>query len=165
MKSRKQLFADLRKKPEDPDLLSEIASSYYKEANYKKAYVYDRRAWLCNRNNTIHITNLAADLEMLGWLEDAIKLSKWVLTWSIERICRHTNVSTSRAMTIKNDCRFRVSYCYYKLEQHSLARRYLNLYFKIKKRDKLPSDLTHDHQKEFWRSLNLDGKMKIWETE
>ncbi|MGO4290584.1 hypothetical protein [Chitinophaga sp. RAB17] len=165
MKTRRQLFAALKKAGEDPDILCEIAASYYGEQNFKKAYVYDRRAWMCNRKNAIHMANLSADLEMLGWYEDAITLSKGIINWKIEKICKYTNVDVRRAKSIKNDCRYRISLSYYKLEDESMARRYLNLYFKIKKRDNLTTFISNKNQKGHWRDLHLEGKMKIWKED
>lgn len=162
MKTRRQLFAALKKAGEDPDILSLIAASYYDEKNFKKAYVYDRRAWMCNRKNAIHLANLGADLSMMGWHEKAIILSKGIINWKIEKICKYTNVDIGRAKSIKNDCRFRLSLIYYKLGEDSMARRYLNLFFKIKKRDKLITFISNDNQKGHWRDLNLEGKMKVW---
>lgn len=166
MKTRRQLFAALKKAGEDPDILCEIAASYFREENYKKAYVYDRRAWMCNRKNAIHMANLSADLGMLGWHEKEIILSKGIINWRIEKICKYTNVDVKRAKSIKNDCRFRLSITYYKLREDNMARRYLNLYFKIKKRDKLTTFIPNDDQKGHWRDLHLEGKIrKIWKED
>jgi tetratricopeptide (TPR) repeat protein len=162
IKNRRQLFAALRKTPENPDLLSQIAASYFDEKNYKKAYVYDRRAWMMNKKNAIHLSNLATDLGMLGWHEKAITLSKGIISWKLEKICRYSGVDMKRAKSIKNDCRFRISLTYYKLKEDNMARRYLNLYIKIKKRENLTTFISNDDQKGHWGDLNLDGKMKVW---
>ena len=162
IKNRRQLFSALKKAGENPDILSQIAASYYDEKNYKKAYVYDRRAWMCNKKNAIHLANLAADLEMMGWHEKAIVLSKGIINWRIDKICKYTGVGIRRAKSIKNDCRYRISLSYYKLKEDNMARRYLNLYFKIKKRDNLTTFIKNEDQKGHWRDLNLDGKMKVW---
>ncbi|NLR82130.1 tetratricopeptide repeat protein [Chitinophaga eiseniae] len=162
VKDRRRLFAILRKEGENPEILTQIAASYYEEKNYKKAYVYDRRAWLCNKKSIVYIANLAVDLEMLGWYEKAIILSKGIISWNIDKICKYTGVDIMKAKALKNDCRFRISLVYYKMHEDNMARRYLNLYFKIKKRDKLTTFISNEDQKGHWRDLNLDDKMTIW---
>ena len=117
---------------------------------------------MSNKKNAIHLSNLATDLGMLGWHEKAITLSKGIIGWKLEKICKYSGVDIKRAKSIKNDCRFRISLTYYKLREDNMARRYLNLYFKIKKRDNLTTFISNDDQKGHWRDLNLDGKMKVW---
>ncbi|SHM50793.1 hypothetical protein SAMN05444266_108314 [Chitinophaga jiangningensis] len=159
--TRRQLIASSKKDPNNADLLSQIAASYFQDGNFEKAYVYDRLAWLVNSKNVIHLANLAVDLGMLGWYEDSITLSKGIIKWNLNKMCRDCGVDERMAKSVKNDCRFRISVMYFLLKQEAMARRYLNLYLRIRKSDNLSTNIPKPHLKQQWTDLYLNRRIKI----
>ncbi|MEX2173015.1 MAG: hypothetical protein WD872_01550 [Pirellulaceae bacterium] len=107
--ARKHILRALQDDPQDHWLLTNLATTYYEERDYRAALDWSRKALILAPQCPIVLWDYAGSLDMLGREKEAIEVWRGLIDWGAAAIAAdECGEGIRAARSLVNDCRYRI---------------------------------------------------------
>lgn len=138
--ARVLLRKSLKQEPDDHQHLSNMAWTYLEQRKYKKALEWNIKAYAIAPNCPSVIWDYACTLDSLelsgGLIYSKLAIAMFQrllkLRYSVKNVCWEKRPKW--AVSLKNDCRYRIGLCHLDLDDYVNAVKYLRTYLSCRKK-------------------------------
>jgi tetratricopeptide (TPR) repeat protein len=155
------LLKRLKKEPDNFWLLTSLASVYYELLEYKKALQFAQKAYNLNPESPLVLWDLATALSVNGREEESLIFWKSIIDLGKQKIGKElTTEGISWALSLINDCKYRIAKYLYEEGFYVEAIVYINDYLYTRK-NKIFSLYTMKKATELQQNIELSLQKRV----